>query len=89
MPHPDQENQFRPDRYRDSEAQLGGADDVEKTTYVTTHGTDPNARKGAGPVATVPSRGAGTWVTLVIVALVVLVALLALGAIAYLMGVAR
>ena len=83
MPHPDQENPFRPERYRDAEAQLGGADDVEKTSYVTTHGTDPNARKGDGPVATVPSRGAGTWITLVIVALVVLVAL------AYLVGIGR
>ena len=83
MPHPDQENPFRPDEYRDPEAQLGGADDVEKTTYVTSHGADPNARKGAGPVATVSSRGPGTWIALVVVVLVVLVGL------AYLMGIWR
>ncbi len=83
MAEPNQENPLRPDRYRDPEAQLGGADDVEKTTYVTGRGTDPRARRGEGPAATVKARGPGTWVTLVIVTLVILVAL------AYLIGIGR
>ncbi|HEY2376262.1 MAG TPA: hypothetical protein VGH98_09845 [Gemmatimonadaceae bacterium] len=66
----------------DPEAQLGGADSVEKTTYVVGKGTDPSARSG-GPSATVPSRGAPFVVAVVLVALMLLVAL------AYLLGVVR
>jgi hypothetical protein len=65
------------------ENQLGGADAVEKTTYVVGKGTDPNARKGAGPAATVRSRGAPMIVIAVIVALAALVGL------AYLAGIMR
>jgi hypothetical protein len=78
-----QQNPIPPDRYRDAEAQLGGADSVEKTTYVVGKGTDPNARKGEGPSATVSSRGAPMMVAIVVIVLVVLVAL------AYLIGVMR
>ena len=39
MPRPDQANPFDADAYRDPEAQLGGADNVEKTTYVKGEGT--------------------------------------------------
>ena len=66
----------------DTEAELGGADSVEKTTYVVGKGTDPEARS-AGPSATVPSRGAPLIVALVIVTLMVLVA------VAYLIGILR
>ena len=82
MPEQPQENPFRRDRYRDAEAQLGGADAVEKTTYVVGEGTDPNARKGEGPSATVHSS-APRVVGVVVAVLVVLVA------IAYLIGVFR
>ena len=82
MPEQPQENPFPRDRYRDAEAQLGGADAVEKTTYVVGEGTDPNARKGEGPSATVPSS-APRVVGVVVAVLVVLVA------IAYLIGVFR
>ena len=82
MPEQPEENPFPRDRYRDAEAQLGGADAVEKTTYVVGEGTDPNARKGEGPSATVPSS-APRVVALVVVILVVLVA------IAYLIGIFR
>jgi len=67
---------------RDSEAQLGGADAIEKTTYVVGKGTDPSARLN-GPSAKVASRGA----PFVVVA--VLVALMALVALAYLIGILR
>lgn len=82
MPEQPQENPFRRERYRDAEAQLGGADAVEKTTYVVGEGTDPNTRKGAGPSATVPSY-APRVVAVVVGLLVVLVAL------AYLIGIFR
>jgi hypothetical protein len=78
-----QENPVPRDRLRDPEAQLGGADAVEKTTYVVGAGTDPNARKGEGPAATVSSRGAPVIVLSIIVVLVALVAL------AYLIGAMR
>ena len=74
-----QENPAPTDRYRDAEAQLGGADDVEKTTYVVGRGTEPEAR-AKGPTATVSSGGAPRLVLGVVVVLVVLVAL------AYLIG---
>jgi hypothetical protein len=66
----------------DPEAQLGGADSVEKTTYVVGKGTDPEAR-ARGPSATVRGRGAPLVVALVLIALMVLVAL------AYLLGIVR
>jgi len=78
-----QENPARRERFRDGEAQLGGADAVEKTTYVVGKGTDPNARKGAGPAATVPSKGAPMLVIGVIAVIAALVAL------AYLVGIMR
>lgn len=64
----------------DREAQLGGADAVEKTTYVVGKGTDPEARS-VGPSATVPSRGA----PMIVVAIVAV--LMALVAVAYLIGI--
>ena len=76
-----QQNPISRDRYRDAEAQLGGADAVEKTTYVVGEGTDPNARKGDGPSATVSGRGAPMMVLVVVLVLVVLVAL------AYVVGI--
>ena len=58
---------FPQDRYKNSETALGGADAVEKTTYVTGKGTEPESRKAdAGPTARV-SAGSGqaaTWVVL-------------------------
>lgn len=56
---------------------------MEKTTYVVGKGTDPNARKGAGPAATVPSKGAPMLVIGVIAVIAALVAL------AYLVGIMR
>jgi hypothetical protein len=82
VPKEPQEYPFPRDRYRDSEAQLGGADAVEKTTYVVGEGTDPNARKGQGPSATVHSS-APRMAAIVIGVVVVLVA------VAYLIGIFR
>ena len=72
----DEGGQIPQGRYRDAEAQLGGADAVEKTTYVTGSGTSPEAVKPAGqPAANTPSSGRSPllWVIVAAVALVVVV----------------
>jgi hypothetical protein len=64
--------QIPEDLYRDAEAQLGGADAVEKTTYVHGSGTSPEGRTPPGsPTATVPSRAVSlvVWLVLIIVAM--------------------
>lgn len=38
----------QPPRFSDAETALGGADAVEKTTYVVGQGTDPEARAPGG-----------------------------------------
>jgi hypothetical protein len=83
VPQQPRENPMPRGRYRDPEAELGGADAVEKTTYVVGEGTDPNARKGEGPAAQVRAGGAPMIVAAIVVVLVLLVAL------AYLVGIGR
>jgi len=74
---------FPKDRYTDLETALGGADAVEKTTYVTGSGTDPDAVKGTdGPSARVPSGGGqgATWAIIIfLIVAAVLVYLLGFG----------
>jgi hypothetical protein len=66
-----------------SEAQLGGADAVQKTTYVEGSGTDPQARSPIGvPTATTPARGPSVVMWLLVVVIVLL-------AVVYLGGVFR
>jgi hypothetical protein len=80
----DEGGQIPQDRYRDAEAALGGADAVEKTTYVEGHGTRPEARARPGtPTATVPAH-AGRNALFWIVALVIV--LLAIGYLGGLFG---
>ena len=80
----DQGGQIPQDRYRDAEAALGGADAVEKTTYVEGHGTQPETHVPPGtPTATVPARG-GRNVLVWIAALVIV--LLAIGYLGGLLG---
>ena len=71
------------DRYENPEAALGGADAVEKTTYVTGKGTDPSAQAPpTAPAARVsPGSGRGTtWMILGFLAIAaVLVYLLGFG----------
>ena len=83
MPQPNQENPYDPDAYRDAEAQRGGADNVEKTTYVKGSGTAPEGRRPDAPIATVASAGGPRTITWMVIALVVIVALV------YLLGIAR
>ncbi|MFI5256355.1 MAG: hypothetical protein ACHQRK_03770 [Gemmatimonadales bacterium] len=74
---------FPKDRFENPEAALGGADAVEKTTFVTGKGTDPDAQKAGGtPSARVqPAGGQGaTWAILVFLVVgAVLVYLLGFG----------
>jgi hypothetical protein len=73
---------FPEDLIEDPERAFGGADAVEKTTYVVGKGTDPEARPDGGPIARVPpSPGLGvTWTVIIfLVVLAVLVYLLGFG----------
>ena len=70
------------DRNRNSEPALGGADAVEKTTYVTGSGTEPETIKPAGVSASVPAGGGqnATWIIIgLLFAAAVLVYLLGFG----------
>jgi hypothetical protein len=50
-------NQNPTPQYRDAETALGGADAVEKTSYVTGSGTSPEAMPIAGVTVPTPSGG--------------------------------
>jgi len=75
---------FPEDRYRNPEAALGGADAVEKTTYVTGRGTEPEARApDDAPIARVPA-GKGLNATWIVLAFFLVAAVLV-----YLLGYGR
>jgi hypothetical protein len=75
---------FPKDRYRNPETALGGADAVEKTTYVTGKGTEPEAVKPVGATAGGVPAGGGKNATWVIIGLLLLAAVLV-----YLLGFGR
>ncbi|HEV7993492.1 MAG TPA: hypothetical protein VGP25_16820 [Gemmatimonadaceae bacterium] len=75
---------FPEDRYENPEAALGGADAVEKTTYVKGKGTEPEARASHdAPIARVPA-GSGPSTTWIIIG-----ALLVAAVLVYLLGFGR
>jgi hypothetical protein len=75
---------FPEDRYKNPETALGGADSVEKTTYVTGRGTEPEGRTSAeSPTARVPS-GSGLGTTWTIIGALIVAAVLV-----YLLGFGR
>ena len=80
---PTDEPSFPRDRYVDPETALGGADAVEKTTYVAGKGTDPAAQRHGAAAPRVPS-GAGRGTTWIILAFLVVAAVLV-----YLLGFGR
>ena len=81
---PPEENSFPKERYSDPETALGGADAVEKTTYVTGKGTEPEAmHKGGTTSARVPS-GSGHGATWAVIAFLAIAAVLV-----YLLGFGR
>ena len=68
-------------RYDHPEAQLGGADAVEKTTYVVGEGTEPDRQPPGPHTATGAATGRGNlavWVVAGIAALIALVYLVGL-----------
>jgi hypothetical protein len=75
---------FPQDRYKNPEAALGGADAVEKTTYVTGKGTDPSAQRPPGEPSAHPRSGGGLGAAWVIVLFLVIAAVLV-----YLLGYGR
>ncbi|HWG34556.1 MAG TPA: hypothetical protein VN650_10335 [Gemmatimonadaceae bacterium] len=67
-------------KFVDSETALGGADAVEKTTYVVGEGTDPNALSPSGHPAKVDKRGLSPAVWIMAGIIVLLVVVYAFGA---------
>jgi hypothetical protein len=75
---------FPEDRYKNPETALGGADAVEKTTYVTGRGTEPEAMgPNDAPATRAPRRSAPntTWI--------LIGALLVAAVLVYLLGYGR
>ena len=75
---------FPQDRYKNPETALGGADAVEKTTYVTGKGTDPSAQAPATAPSARGSPGSGRGTTWMILAFLAIAAVLV-----YLLGFGR
>jgi hypothetical protein len=75
---PESTNEPPDQKFVDSETALGGADAVEKTTYVVGQGTTPEARTPKGHPPEVGRTGPGliVWV-IVAIAVIVAVAYLA------------
>lgn len=78
---PDSTNDHPEPKFVDAETALGGADAVEKTTYVVGHGTSPEALSRKGESSDVPRSGMNplAWIAIGIAVLV---------AIVYIIGVA-
>jgi hypothetical protein len=66
-------------KFVDSEAALGGADAVEKTTYVVGNGTDPNAVSPVGEPAEVGRRSVTPIVWAIVAVLAVVLVVYAFG----------
>jgi hypothetical protein len=75
---------FPQDRYKNPETALGGADAVEKTTYVTGKGTEPSAQQPAGSPSARVKAGSGQGTTWAIIAFLAIAAVLV-----YLLGFGR
>ncbi|MEO8946577.1 MAG: hypothetical protein ABI338_08760 [Gemmatimonadaceae bacterium] len=65
-------------KFVDSETALGGADAVEKTTYVVGHGTSPEAEAPLGEPASVGRTGYSPifWIAIVVAVLIAIVYLI-------------
>ena len=72
MAHPNQMNPSDANGYWQAEVDLGGADNVQKTTYVRGNGTEPD-RSSKGPIASV-SSDAGPSQLIALLAAVMIVA---------------
>ncbi|MEO7218238.1 MAG: hypothetical protein ABI026_08595 [Gemmatimonadaceae bacterium] len=67
-------------KFVDPETALGGADAVEKTTYIVGEGTDPNALSPEARPASVGSRRASPILWVIVVVLLLIVVIYAFGA---------
>jgi hypothetical protein len=74
-PSPDAEGAADRRKDRLPEADLGGADAVEKTTYVVGDGTEPEARPSGPYVARDAARSGGSLALWAIVSVAALIAL--------------
>ena len=83
-PTPEPEGSTGGRRYEDPEAALGGADAVEKTTYVTGKGTEPSGSQPPGSPAARVGAGSGQGATWAIIGFLVVAAVLV-----YLLGFGR
>jgi hypothetical protein len=74
---PSPSQNVHPESYDDAETALGGADSVEKTSYVTGRGTEPEGAPRAGsPIARTPSGSGinvGAWIVALIAVAIALV----------------
>lgn len=68
-------DQDRGPGYTNPETALGGADAVEKTTYVTGRGTSPEGEAPPGVAARVPAGGGANPILWVVVAVAIVIAL--------------
>lgn len=67
---------FPDDRNKNAEAALGGADAVQKTTYVSGQGTDPEGNASELPSAARAHASAGPNTTWIIIAFLLVAAVL-------------
>jgi hypothetical protein len=79
--HPDSTNDHPEPEFVDAETALGGADAVEKTTYVVGHGTSPESRAREGQPTEVGRSGMSllAWAAIAIAVLVALVYVIGVG----------
>jgi hypothetical protein len=80
MSSPSQVNRCEPEAYAHPEVEFGGADSVQRTTFVRGAGTEPN-RTSRGPSAAVPCSAPPALVTVLLVLAIVV-------AVIYLVGLA-
>ncbi len=72
MPTPDETHPDLPN----PEAAYGGADAVEKTSYVVGQGTDPEASAGGEVIAQTPPGGGANPIAWVAIAIVLVIAVI-------------
>lgn len=80
MPNPNQPSHPDADAYWQPEVDLGGADNVQKTTYVRGAGTEPD-RSSYGPTATVSSDAGPSTLIAVLAAIAIVAAIVYLVAV--------
>ncbi len=81
MANPNNEHPIDADAYWQTDVDLGGADTVQKTTFVRGAGTEPD-RSSSGPIATMYSNAGPSPLIAVLVAVAIV------AAIVYLVGIA-